>query len=95
LSEIQHRQGKFRGFFFIGEDGKRVAAMTYSRVGTHIINIDHTEVDEAHSGQGLGRRLLDALVAWARESGTRVTATCPYASAQFARDPTIRDVLAT
>jgi hypothetical protein len=38
--------------------------------------------------------LLDAAVAWARETGTRFVVTCPYATAQFDRDPSIRDVLA-
>ena len=37
--------------------------------------------------------LLDALVAWARKTGTRVRVTCPYARSQFVRDPSIRDVL--
>ena len=43
---------------------------------------------------GNARRLLDAAVAWARTTKTRVTVTCPYAKAQFAKDPSIQDVLA-
>jgi hypothetical protein len=41
-----------------------------------------------------GRQLLDALVAWARETGAKVMAACPYALAQFRKDETIRDVFA-
>jgi len=44
-------------------------------------------------GQGAGRQLLDALVQWARETRTKVMATCPFALAQFRKDASIRDVL--
>jgi uncharacterized protein len=55
--------------------------------------IDHTEVPPQLSGRGVGRKLLDAAVAWARQTNTRFKVTCPFANAQFARDATIRDVL--
>lgn len=90
---IGHEEDGHRGAFFIEQDGKRVAAMTYSRANPALVIIDSTEVSSALSGQGVGRRLLDAAVAWARETHTKVIATCPFASAQFAKDPSIRDVL--
>jgi len=52
----------------------------------------HTEVGPRLQGRGVARRLLDAAVAWARETNTRLAATCPYAKAQFAKDASIRDV---
>jgi predicted GNAT family acetyltransferase len=58
-----------------------------------LIIIDHTEVDSAFAGRN-GPAPLAAAVQWARETQTKVMATCPFASAQFARDPSIRDVLA-
>jgi hypothetical protein len=36
---------------------------------------------------------LDAAVGWARETGTTFKVVCPFARAQFARDPSIQDVL--
>lgn len=89
----QEEQGH-RGRFVYERDGLPMAEMTYSRGSATLIIIDHTEVSGELKGQGVGRRLLDALVAWARATGTKVMATCPFASAQFARDPAIRDVLA-
>ena len=68
--------------------------MTFSRASEDLVIVDHTEVDESLHGTGAGRRLFDAMVSWARETGTRVTATCPFASAMFERDPSSRDVLA-
>jgi predicted GNAT family acetyltransferase len=83
-----------RGAFFFEQGGKRLGAMTFSRMNPALVIIDHTEVDPSLAGQGIGRKLLDTAVAWARETQTKIIATCPYASAQFAKDPSIRDVLA-
>lgn len=91
---ISHEETGHRGAFFLEQDGKRVAEMTYSRVNPSLVIIDHTEVAPHLGGLGVGRRLLDAAVDWARANETRILSTCPYASAQFARDPSIRDVLA-
>ena len=91
---IQHEEIDHRGAFFIEQEGTRVAMLTYSRANASLVIIDHTEVAPSLGGQGVARRLLDAAVAWARATGTRVIAVCPYASAQFERDPSIRDVLA-
>lgn len=82
-----------RGAFYLENDGNRVAQMTYSRVNDGMVIIDHTEVDPSLGGQGVGRMLLDAAVQWARETGTKFKVVCPFARAQFARDPSIRDVL--
>ena len=92
---VQRSETGHRGAFFLEEAGARLAEMTSSRVNPALVMIDHTEVSDALRGQGAGRRLLDALVAWARETQTKVIPVCPYAKAQFEKDPTIRDVLST
>ena len=89
-----HGERGHRGHFVLERAGVRLGMMTYSRVNEGLIIIDHTEVDRRHEGQGLARKLLDTAVQWARATGTKVMATCPYATAQFDRDPAIRDVLA-
>lgn len=90
---IEHQEAKSTGAFFVQQNGERMAEMTYSRTNATLIIVDHTHVDERLKGQGVGRQLLDALVAWARETKTRVVALCPFAKAQFDKDPSIRDVL--
>jgi uncharacterized protein len=91
---IQHAEEQGRGAFFVERGGMRLAEMTYVRAGEALVIIDHTEVHEALRGLGVARQLLDAAVSWARVTATRVRATCPYASAQFQKDASIRDVLA-
>ena len=80
------------GAFLLKSEGKRLGEMVYTRISPDQITIEHTEVDQSLRGKGASRKLLDALVAWARASKTRVAATCPYASAQFEKDASIQDV---
>jgi predicted GNAT family acetyltransferase len=90
--QIEHREESSRGAFVIERDGARIAEMTYSRVGPDQVIIDHTFVHEKLRGHGVARKLLDQAVAWARESGTKVRATCTYAKGQFEQDESLGDV---
>lgn len=90
--EIRHEESNGRGAFFIERDGRRIAEQVYRRVDERRVVIVHTEVDPSLRGHGVARQLLDGVVAWARPTGTRVGATCPYAKAQFEKDTSIRDV---
>src|SRR5204863_2324184 len=90
--DIQQEEKDGRGAFFLEREGRRLAKMTYRRVTEALIIIEHTEVSDELRGQGIARKLLDTAVAWARATGTKLKATCPYVSAQFAKDPSIGDV---
>ena len=96
---IHHQEADAKGAFYIDPPGRpsqaseHLAEMTYSRTNASMIIIDHTHVDDSLRGEGVGRHLLDALVAWARETGTKVLPLCPFAKAQFDKDASIRDVL--
>jgi predicted GNAT family acetyltransferase len=91
---ITHVEQDGRGGFYIERSGTRVGELTYRRTAAARVIIDHTEVDPGLRGQGIARRLLDAAVAWARQTGTKITPRCSYAVVQFNRDKSIGDVLA-
>ncbi len=91
--EIQHQENGAKGAFHVQKDGQRLAEMSYSRTNESMVIIDHTEVDASLGGQGVGRALLGALVEWARATNTKVIPLCPFAKAQFGKDPSLRDVL--
>ncbi|SSS25322.1 acetyltransferase [Acinetobacter baumannii] len=67
--------------------------MTYTWAGESMLIIDSTDVNENYRGQGVGRQLLDALVAFVREKDVKVIPLCPYAKSVFDKDPNIGDVL--
>lgn len=94
MNAVQHEKSEKGGTFFIEERGTRVAEMTYTRAEGAVIVINHTQVDEELRGKGVGKSLVAASVKWARENDTKIMATCPFATAQFNRDSSLRDVLA-
>jgi uncharacterized protein len=90
---IEHEQSGHRGAFFIEEDGKRVAQLTYTVAGTRVI-IDHTEIEESLRRTGTGRKLVAAAVDWAREEDVKLLPLCPFARSVFDKTPEFGDVLA-
>jgi hypothetical protein len=89
---LSHDNDAAGGVFLLTRDGRRIGEMTYRRLGDSRILVDHTEVDPAQRGQGVARQLLDGLATWARQTGTKVSATCSYVVVQFARDKSLADL---
>lgn len=67
--------------------------MTYSWAGEERFIIDHTEVDPSYKGQNVGKQMVMAAVAYARENHKHILPLCPFAKSVFDRNPEIRDVL--
>ncbi|WP_260685515.1 GNAT family N-acetyltransferase [Rhizobium laguerreae] len=67
--------------------------MTYSRAGTQLIIIDHTDVPAALRGRKVGERLVRQAVEDARREGVFIIPLCPFAKAQIERHPEWQDVL--
>ncbi len=91
--EIQNRNDGKRGAFFIEDEGKEIALMHYTFSGPGKIIIDHTEVNEAYEGKGLGRKLVKAGVDYAREQHIKILPLCPFAKKIFSITPAYADVL--
>lgn len=90
---IEHEQTGHRGAFFVEEEGRRLAQLTYTVAGSKVI-LDHTEVDDALRGTATGRKLVAAAVDWAREEDVRLLPLCPFARSVFEKTPDFADVLA-
>ena len=91
--DIQHTDDGFKGKFFITQNDKELAEMTYVWVGTKKIIIDHTEVDDALRGQGAGRQLLAQAVEFARTTQIKIIPLCPFAKSVFDKVKEYSDVL--
>lgn len=81
--EIIQQQRENKGSFYVEENGKVVAEMTYSVVDPSLIIIDHTEVDDSLKGQGAGLKLLNKTVEYARANHIRIIPLCPFAKSVF------------
>ena len=73
--------------FVLRVDGKRLGSLDYTRPETGVMRIEFVEVAPERRGTGLGRRLVDAAVSWARDGGLRVVPICSYARMVIDRDP--------
>jgi len=80
--EIQQADNGKKGKFFVMLHGKQEAAMTYVYAGDNII-IDHTEVNDVFKGQGVGYKLVEAAVNFARKSNIKIKPLCVFANAVF------------
>ncbi len=92
--DIQRQEHHRKGAFFIDEDGEWVAELTYVRTGKDTMVIDHTEVDPKFRGENIGEDMVAAAVAFAREQGLKIKATCPYAKKVLDERAEYKDVLA-
>ena len=90
--EAQREDRVSGGRWAVVVDGHE-AEMTYSRASPTLIIIDHTEVPDALRGRGVGHALVERAVLDARREGFRIIPLCPFARAQFERNPAWRDVL--
>ncbi|MBN7815826.1 GNAT family N-acetyltransferase [Algoriphagus pacificus] len=91
--EIQHQFDGRKGSFYIEEGAKRFAEMVYVMAGPKKLIIEHTEVDDSLQGQGIGAKLLEALVDYVRKEEIKVLPLCPFAKATFKKRPDLQDVL--
>lgn len=91
--EIEEDPPRGRFKLLDGAD-QMLGEMTFSRARDDLVIIDHTEVDDSLRGKKGGLRLFEGMVAWARETGTSIMSTCPFANAMFERNPESHDVLA-
>jgi uncharacterized protein len=91
--EVEHSETDSKGSYYIKAEGSKIAEMTYSKAGTDRIIIDHTEVDPAFKGNGLGELMVRKSVEDARIKGISIVPLCPFARAVFNKNDELKDVL--
>jgi len=93
MLEITQKNRETKGEFIAIYDGQKAGLMTYSWAGDDRIIIDHTEVESAYNGKGVGKAMVYKAVEFAREKGIKILPLCPFAKAMFQKNEEIRDVL--
>ncbi|MDO1582137.1 GNAT family N-acetyltransferase [Rhizobium oryzicola] len=78
---------------YVAELEGHFGEMTYSRASPHLIIIDHTGVDDALRGKGVGQALSVHAVEQARSGGWKIIPLCPFFKAQVERHPDWADVI--
>lgn len=68
------------------------AELTFSKMSDSLVIADHTGVPDALRGMGIGRALVERLVADAREKGFKIIPLCPYVNATRQKHPEWADL---
>ena len=90
---VNHIEEDKRGYFIALEDSVEVGRITYVMSGDTKLIINHTEVNPTYEGNGIGRKLVFAVVGYARDHGMKILPLCTFAKAIFDKTPEIKDVL--
>ncbi|AWH85444.1 GNAT family N-acetyltransferase [Flavobacterium album] len=90
--EIIHFDDGKKGHFKAVEGDTQAGLMTYVWAGDDKFIIEHTVGNPEF--KGVGMKLLDKAVAFAREKNLKIIPLCPFAKKMFDRKEEIRDVLA-
>jgi len=77
---------KGHGAFFIMDGDEQLGEMVISILSGKL-TVYHTEVLAKVEGKGFAKKLLVAMVDYARKNGLKVIPLCPYVHAQFKRHP--------
>lgn len=91
--DIRLEEGETKGRYVVDAPDGSAAEMTFTRVGSRQVIIDHTGVPDAFRGKGVGVLLVARAVEDARAAGKTIIPLCPFAAAQFRHHPEWADVL--
>ena len=89
--QIRYEADHCRSAAYDGE--QRIGVAEYAKENGAWV-ITHTEVDPAYGGQGIARRLIEAVITEARSRGKKIAPLCSYAEKMMSGKPEYRDVLA-
>ncbi|MGF2615845.1 GNAT family N-acetyltransferase [Rossellomorea aquimaris] len=89
MSEIQKGTNKF---YKGGDENSPEAELVYSSDPKALV-IEHTVVSEQLRGQGVGEKLVDEAVQYARENNLKIDSQCPFAKRVLEREDKYQDVL--
>lgn len=77
---------KKHGAFILTAGGEKIGEMVIGIAGDKL-TVYHTEVAAQAEGQGYAQKMLDEMVAYARENKLKVVPLCAYVHARFRRHP--------
>jgi predicted GNAT family acetyltransferase len=91
--EVLFVQDDKKGEFFIQEDDKKIAEMTFVYAGADTIIFDHTFVNPAYEGLGLGKQMLSKAITFVAEKELKIIPLCPFVKKMVAITPDYQQYL--
>ncbi len=72
---------------YTDEAGTILAEVDFPSTGKDDITITHTFVDVSLKGQGIGKKLMDEVIDYAKKHSLTIKATCSFAIHYFEKNP--------
>jgi len=88
--QVEHDTDTHR---FVARAPSGPAVLAYRLKGPGLLELYSTHVPEPDRNQGIGSRLVEAALGYAREEGMRVIPTCPYVSQWIREHPENADLV--
>ncbi|MED4350868.1 GNAT family N-acetyltransferase [Schinkia azotoformans] len=84
---------------YMEENGEVIARIQFvpsgsDENGKELITVKHTIVNEGHNGKGLGKKLVNRIVEYAKEENKAIIPECTYAKKVLESNEEFREVLA-
>lgn len=84
-----------KGAYYADVEGTAVPAELTWRLRSEGVRVaNHTFTPPEARGKGIARKLVDALIADARDQGFKIVPTCPYVANLFDKNPDWADLRA-
>ena len=87
--EIKFEENRVYG---VNKEGIQMGEITFKLMGDDVLIADHTKVEEAFRGEGVGEKLVDALVNKSRLDDKKIKAECPFVKAIMEKTKAYADV---
>ena len=93
--KIEHTHERSGGqFTAVDENHRQIGVMSYTLSETDQMSINHTVVNPALEGRGIGHSLVREAVAYAREHHLKIIPVCWFVKLLLNRNADFKDVLA-
>lgn len=91
--QIKHRENAHKGSFYVEENNKMIAELSYSFAGADKLILDQTYVSAKLIENNIGNLLVEAAVNYSKSKNIRIVPLCPFAKKLIENKPEFREVL--
>jgi len=89
---IKQQEDEIRPYFYFEEEGTVKGKLFFERMD-HRMKINHTGVEDVARGQGIGKKLIEYAVNYAREHELKIIPSCAFARDVINEEKEYWDVL--
>ncbi|MFH5834719.1 GNAT family N-acetyltransferase [Proteiniclasticum sp. C24MP] len=87
---VEHEDNRI---YLMNEEEIEAGEILFELAGDDILVVNHTYVHDGFSGQGVGKKLITAVVERAREEGRKIRPVCEFAQAILTKNEDYHDML--